>query len=158
LVFYNGPEEEAMKFIAPLIDREPFMKLMGMKPYAQITEPMPRTNPNLNRYSTSNAIVTAPLEIDIIETIIEDFDTFLNKYGEVVSKVVLELRPFAALAGVAPSATAFASRSPCIFVLAEAQFDDSASNEFIRNEIKALTDKVKAWRASISTLHMDRGR
>jgi hypothetical protein len=119
LVFYNGPEE-AMKFIVPLIDLEPFMKQMGMKPHAQITEPMPGTNPNLNWYSTSSAIVTAPLEIDTIDTIIEDFNTFLNKYDEAVSrsKVILELRSFAALAAVAPSATAFASRSPCIFVLA----------------------------------------
>jgi hypothetical protein len=134
-----------MKFIVPLIYLEPFMKQMGMKPHAQITEPMPGTNPNLNRYSTSNAIVTAPLDIDIIDTIIEDFDTFLNKYDEAVSrsKVILELRSFAALAAVAPSATAFASRSRCIFVLAEAQFDNSVSNELIRNNIKALKDKVK---------------
>ena len=134
IMFYDGPEEEAKKFLAPVAALEPFMNQSSMKPYTKITDPMPAMAPNHNRVSTSNAALASP------------FDAFMNKYGEAVapSKVVIELRSYRASAAVDPTATAYRSRAETILVVMEAQYDGSVSNSVIREEVKAMTDKMKA--------------
>jgi FAD/FMN-containing dehydrogenase len=49
-----------------------------------------------------------------------------------------------ASAAVDPAATAYRSRAETIFMAMEAEYDDSVSNEAIRADVKAITDKVKA--------------
>jgi hypothetical protein len=147
IMFYDGPEEEAKKFLAPVAALEPFMNQSSMKPYSKITDPMnPPMAPNHNRVSTSNATLASPFDAAVVETLIDDLDAFLNKYGEAVfpSRVVIELRSYRASAAVDPAATAYRSRAETIFVVMEAQYDDSVSNSVIREEVKAITDKMKA--------------
>jgi hypothetical protein len=146
LMFYDGPEEEAKKFLAPVAALEPFMNQTSMKPYTKITDPMPAMAPNHNQVSSSNATLASPFDAAVFETLIDDLDAFLNKYGEAVtpSKVVIELRSYRASAAVDPAATAYRSRAETILVVMEANHDDSVSNLVIREEVKAITDKVKA--------------
>ena len=123
IMFYDGPEEEAKKFLAPVSALEPFMNQCSMKPYTKITDPMPAMAPNHNRVSTSNATLASPFDAAIVETLIGDLDAFMNRYGEAVtpSKVVIELRSYRASAAVDPAATAYRSRAETILVVMEAQ-------------------------------------
>ncbi|PMD17994.1 hypothetical protein NA56DRAFT_648167 [Hyaloscypha hepaticicola] len=145
LFFYDGPEEEGQKFLAPVLALEPFMNQTAMKPYTKATDPM-MVSPNHNRVSSSNATLASPLDLSVVETLIEDMDAFFNKYGDAVapSRVVIELRSYKASAAVNPSATAYRSRDETIFVIMEAVYNSSVSNEAIRQDVKAITDKVKA--------------
>jgi hypothetical protein len=146
LIFYDGPEEEARKFLEPVIALEPFMNQTTMKPYTKVTDPMPPMNPKHNRASSSNATLASPIDAGVIETLIADMDAFLNKYGDAAtpSKAVIELRSYRKSAAVDPAAMAYNSRAETIFMAVEATYDDSVSNEVIRAEVKAITDKVKA--------------
>jgi FAD/FMN-containing dehydrogenase len=146
LLFYDGPEEGGKKFLAPVLALEPFMNQTTMKPYTKVTDPMPSISPNHNRVSSSNATLSTPVDPTVVETLIEDFDAFLNKYGEAVtpSKVVIELRSYRASAAVGPTATAYRSRGETIFMVVEAEYNDSVSNGAIREDVKTITDKVKA--------------
>ena len=107
LFFYDGPEEEGKKFLAPVLALEPFMNQTAMMQYTKVTDPMPMS-PNHNRVSSSNASLASPLEVSVVEALIEHLDAFFNKYGDAVapSRVVIELRSYKASAAVNPSATA----------------------------------------------------
>jgi hypothetical protein len=146
LLFYDGPEEEGKKFLAPVLALEPFMNQTTMKPYSKATDPIPSMSPDHNQVSSSNATLASPLELSVVESLIEDLDAFFNKYGDAVtpSRVVIELRSYKASAAVNPSATAYRSRGETIFVVMEAVYNSSVSNEAIRQDVKAITDKVKA--------------
>lgn len=148
LNFYDGPEEEAKKFIAPVLELEPFMNQTKMKPYTQVTDPMPAMNPAHNRISSSNANLAWPFDAEAVEALIEDFDAFLNKHGRAVasSKAVFEGRSYRATAAVDPAATAYRSRGETMFMAVEAEYDDSVSDKVIREDVKAITDRVKAFR------------
>jgi hypothetical protein len=145
LFFYDGPQEEGKKFLAPVLALEPFMNQTAMMPYTKVTDPMPMS-PNHNRVSSSNASLASPLEVSVVETLIEDVDAFFNKYGDAVapSRVIIELRSYKASAGVNPSATAYRSRGETIIVIMEAAYNDSVSNEEIRKDVRAITEKVNA--------------
>jgi Berberine and berberine like len=148
LIFYNGPEDKAKKFFAPVVALEPFMNQTKMKSYTEVTDPMPTMDPTHNRFSSSNATLASPFDANVVEDLIEDFDAFLNKHGTAVatSKVVIELRSYRASAAVDPAAMAYRTRGETIFMVVEAEYDDSISNEVVRQDVKAITDKVKAFK------------
>jgi len=146
MIFYDGLEKEAKKFLEPVVALDSFMNQTAMKSYTKVTDPTPPMNSNHNRVSTTTATLVSHVDAKVIHTLIEDLDAFLNKYGNAVtpSKVIIELRSYRISAAIDPAATAYRSRAETIFMMIEADYDDLVSNEVMRAEIKAIADKVKA--------------
>lgn len=147
LVFYDGPEAKARELIAPLLELGTFQEWLGMMPYADSTVPGPTMfgPPTHRRYSTSNAQFVQSLDIDIISTLLEDFDAFLKQYGNPVcpSRIVIELRSYAKTASVPISAMAYASRRLATLVIMEIQYDTPALDLKMRSESKRMMGKVR---------------
>jgi hypothetical protein len=147
LVFYDGPEEEAQKLIAPLLDLGPVANLAKMTKFADITYPSEEwMGPaDKQRYSTSNVLMYAPLDINTVVTLVKDFDDFFEKYSSAVapSKFLIEFRSHAKTLSVAPSATAIRARRKALTLAIEVQHDDTVSDQTIRQEVQGMIGKVK---------------
>ncbi|KAE8454687.1 hypothetical protein EG329_000310 [Mollisiaceae sp. DMI_Dod_QoI] len=150
IVFYDGPEEEARKLTAPLFDLGPVMAMAEMKNYVECTTPTPLiTGPATHQfYSTSNSPLNVPMDISLLEEMIADLDSFLNKYGDAVgpSKIAIEIRSYAKSASVAPSDTALIARARSMMMVLEAQYDGSIPEEEMRAEVKRIIARAKGGR------------
>ena len=147
LVFFDGPETEARKLLKPLFDLEPVAQLAAMKPYAESTQAGPHVLGPLThqRYSTTNILASPPLDVEIIQALVDDLDVFFTKYGAAVSptKIAMEIRSYAKSSSVPPSATALAARRPAIVVVLEGQHDNTVPDATIREEVKKMMDKAR---------------
>ena len=147
LVFYDGPEQEALKCIAPLLHLGPVANFASMREFASITYPSPEWMgpPEKQRYSTSNVLMYAPLNVNTVENLVNDFDTFFTKYGSAVSpsKFLIEFRSHAKTLSVAPSATAIRARRKALTLAMEVQYDNTVSDQMIREDVKSMIGKVK---------------
>ena len=147
LVFYDGSEAKTRELIAPLLEIRRFAEWIGTMPYAQSTVPGPTMfGPDTHRrYSTSNAQFVQSLDIDIITTLLGDFDEFLKKYGEAVcpSRIVIELRSYAKTASVPISAMAYASRRLATLVIMEVQYNTPTLDQASRTESKRMMGRVR---------------
>ncbi|KAH8645912.1 hypothetical protein BGZ60DRAFT_424785 [Tricladium varicosporioides] len=147
LIFYDGTEEEARKLTASIWDLEPIVSMAKMQPYADITKPSDLTNgpPSHQYYAPSNALMYTPPDTEVIQTLINDFDAFMTKYGAAVapSKIAMELRSYKKSSSVSPTATALAARRPAVMTVVEAQFDNSVDAELMRQEVSAMISKVR---------------
>jgi hypothetical protein len=147
LVFYDGPPEEAKQLVKPLYDLGPIAEMASVVPYAQITAPNPLVDgpPTHQRYATSSFQAFFPLDVDMWLTIVDDYTSFMTKYGDAVapSKLVFEIRSYAKSSSIPVSAMAFALRRSAIMVAMEAQHDNSVADSVMREEVKAITDKAR---------------
>lgn len=113
---------------------------------------MPPTHQN---YSTTNVLMPHPLNISVRESLVQEFDNFLNKYGDAVapSTIVLEMRSYKVSASIPPSATALAAREKKIAMIMEVQYDNSHVPHVVtRQEVKRMMGKVKeAVKAQVSS-------
>lgn len=147
MVFYDGPEEEGKKYLQPLLDLGPVVNHVEMKRYIDVTTPTPMFlgPPTHQFYSTSNAPLTSPIDIPLMEGMIADLDKFFVKYGDAVgpSKLMFELRSYAKSSAVAASATALRARAPALMMAMEAQTDGSIPEDEIRAEVKKVIGVAK---------------
>lgn len=151
LVFYDGSEEEARTLVAPLIELGPVHEKFNIVPYSKTTEPSPEmTGSPAQRYSTSNAELTLPIDADILKGLAEELGAFLEKHGAAAasSKAVLEVRSHAKSSSVPVSATALAGRHRALALILEAQYEDSLPDALMRQEVQGMIlnvrEKVKA--------------
>lgn len=148
LIFYDGPEDEAKKIIAPLYELGPIMDMTSMKEYHMITDPNPLIDgpPSHQHYSASSCPMWSADDSDILEGLVDDYKVFMSKYAEpaAISKIAVEIRSHAKTSSVPISATAYAGRRKAIVTAMEAQFDSTVSKELMREEIKAMMEKAKA--------------
>jgi hypothetical protein len=147
LVFYDGPEDQARKLLAPLFGLGPIIERVRMMPYAEVTVPTPASTgpPTHQRFSGSTAPMIPPLDVEIIQTLINDFDAFLTEYGVAVapSKVIIELRSSKKSSAVPVSGTALASREKAILLALLVQYDSSVPDSLMREETKDMIGKVR---------------
>lgn len=147
LIFYDGPEEEARRLIAPILALEPVANMAAMHKYADITKPSPLTlgAATHQNYSASNALMFSPLRIDVVEGMIEKLNDLFDKYGDGIapSKIILEVRSYGKSSSVAASATALAARRPAIATVFEAQYSADVSPSAMRAEVKSAMIKAK---------------
>lgn len=147
LIFFDGTEEEARKLTAPIWELEPIVCMAKMQPYADTTKPSDLTNgpPSHQHFAPSNALMYTPPDTEVIQTLINDFDAFMTKYGPAVapSKIAIELRSYKKSSSVSPTATALAARRPAAMTVVEVQFDNSIDASLMRQEVTAMIDKVR---------------
>ncbi|KAF8847587.1 FAD-binding domain-containing protein [Acephala macrosclerotiorum] len=147
VIFYDGPEEEARKFTAPLFELGPAMTMVEMKKYVEVTTPslLVMGPPTHQHYSTSNSPLSIPMDIPLLEEMIADLDVFFNKYGDKVgpSKIAIELRSYAKSASVDPSATALRARAPTMMMVLEGQHDGSTPEAEIRAEVQKIIGRAR---------------
>jgi hypothetical protein len=147
LIFYDGPAEKAKELIKPLYDLSPVADMTAVVPYASITAPSPLVDgpPTHQCYATSNFQMYFPLDVDMFLSLVEDLDAFMAKYGDAVapSKIAMEIRSHAKSSSLPVSAMAYALRRPAVMGALEAQFDVSVDDAVMRQDVKAISDKVR---------------
>lgn len=147
LIFYDGPAEEGKALVKPLYDLSPVADMTAVVPYASITAPSPLVDgpPTHQRYATSNLQTFFPLDVDMWLNLVDDYDAFMTKYGDAVapSKIVMEIRSYGKSSSVPVGAMAYALRRPAVMGALEAQYDISVDDSVMRQEVKAISDRVR---------------
>lgn len=148
LVFYDGPEARAKEILAPLYDIGPIMNMATTKPYADTTKMAPHMGgpPTHQRYSTSFVRMPYPFDIEVLQSLADDLNAFIDKYGAAAldqSKLVFEIRSYKKVLSVPNSATASNARRPGMDTMLEAQFDSSVELATMRAEIVGMMEKVR---------------
>lgn len=149
LIFYDGAAEKAKELLKPLYHLGPAAEMAQMVPYAQVTSPSPLLDgpPTHQRYASSNFQMFFPLDVDVGLTLVEECGVFMDRYGDAIGhfKLVMEIRSYARASSVPISAMAskiYALRQPAIMAGIEAQYDNSVSDQVIREEIKTISGKA----------------
>jgi hypothetical protein len=110
LPWYNGPEEEAREFFAPLLHRNPTMNTARMMPFsASGTSASPEGA--VWRKCPNGHSVMAPLDPVFLDSLFDDLAAFLKRVPDAVGSVAaLEVHNPYATMRVGQTGTAFADR------------------------------------------------
>ncbi|PYI16227.1 FAD binding oxidoreductase [Aspergillus violaceofuscus CBS 115571] len=148
VVFYNGDQERAEQFFAPLLQAEPIANTAGMIPYDSLngilntTDTLHRrgsdTEVNISypldvamgpRKSMLGSNVTLPLDRGFVQSVYDEFNGMITNCPQTRdSRLLFELLPNAQIMRVPDDATAFANRGPyynvsCLFRWYDADLD-----------------------------------
>lgn len=146
VIFYDGPEAEAREFAKPLYDLGPTVNVGEMMPYTQATTGSGDRLATHHRVTCSAAKMTMPLDVDIVETLFNDFVVFMAKYGVEVagpSNAVIELGSQAVMSKVPVSAMEYAARQDSTNVVVAAKFEGSQFDGTMREEMMGMTRKLR---------------
>ncbi|KAK8115755.1 hypothetical protein PG984_012257 [Apiospora sp. TS-2023a] len=113
-MFFNGPQEAAEAFYAPLLKLDAIMNTTTVIPYPVAnTFPNPKAPPG-KRYMFSGANFVPPLDLAFVQKVSDRFHAALapegNREMRAGSMVAFELIPHAKISAVDGAATAFAGR------------------------------------------------
>lgn len=108
--FYNGPQSEAEKFFAPLLDLNPMVNETRMIPFSQsgasATEPG-----QWRKLSVARSIIT-PMNADFLEERMTEFEDFLDRIPDAREHSIIGFEVFGtrAIVSIKQNETAFANR------------------------------------------------
>ncbi|KAL4819004.1 hypothetical protein BDW67DRAFT_173889 [Aspergillus spinulosporus] len=116
VLFYNGPQERATAFFAPLLSLDPVINRTGMMPYWQLArQANVRFDRRRSRKSGGGTKLRFPPDKDLIPVLWRDFDQVMQEFPQMGDSVLaIELLPFAKLMSVPVEATACANRD-CLY-------------------------------------------
>ena len=108
--FYNGSEDEARAFYAPLLELNPVVNHVKMVPYSQSGETA--TPPGKWRKLSAARSVISPMSYEFLEERLSDFEKFLERVPDAREESVVgfEIYPTSALVSVKQHETAFSDR------------------------------------------------
>ena len=149
IIFYDGPEQKAKEILAPIFNLGPVVNMATTKPYADCTKaPLNRMMgfPAHTQFATSFIRMSYPFDIQIVQSLVNDLDAFIGKYGPAVapSKIIFEFKSYNKAMSVPNSATSTAARQPGIDTMVELQFDQSLDYETMRREAGEMIEKIRA--------------
>ncbi len=153
MVFYNGSEEAAREFFAPLLSLESVMDGTEMLPYDSLngilataeTQPRPESPTGVDvpypaekavspRRSLRGSNITLPLQDDFVLEIYNEFNNLLRDYPQARdSRLLFELIPNKQIRAVSNQATAFASRGPYYNVSTLFEWNDADLDDRIKS-------------------------
>ncbi|RAL12632.1 FAD-binding oxidoreductase [Aspergillus homomorphus CBS 101889] len=162
VVFYNGDQEAAERFFAPLLSAGPLVNGAGMIPYDSLNGIL-NTTDTLNRrgsdtevnisYPLENAMgprksmrgsnVTLPLDLNFVQSVYDEFNGVLTDYPQTRdSRLLVELLPNAQIQKTPLNATAFANRGPYYNVSCLFRWYDPGLDERIRSLQASLLERI----------------
>ncbi|RDW65130.1 FAD-binding-containing protein [Coleophoma cylindrospora] len=108
--FYNGPEDEAKKFFAPLLELNPVVNKAKMVPFSQ--SGASATAPGKWRKLSGARSMITPMNADFLEERMDEFEEFLNTVPDAREQSVVgfEIIGTRAIVSVKQNETAFANR------------------------------------------------
>ena len=146
MAFYDGPEEEAKKLLAPLYDQQPIQTLGGTQPYTQVTGiyEMMRMQ-GFDRWASSSVHIDYPVNTSIILGAIEKFQDSMKRHGDKFkpSMFMLDLRDYRKVASVPKDTTIYSHRYNAAILATDYRWDDPALDGIARDEAKAISNYVK---------------
>ncbi|KAL4735743.1 hypothetical protein BDV11DRAFT_195379 [Aspergillus similis] len=112
VLFYNGAQERATAFFAPLLALDPVVNRTGMMPYWQLAwQANVRFDRRRSRKSGGGIKLRFPPDKDLIPVLWRDFDQVMQEFPQMGDSVLaIELLPFSKLLSVPVEATACAHR------------------------------------------------
>ncbi|OJI99795.1 hypothetical protein ASPVEDRAFT_81387 [Aspergillus versicolor CBS 583.65] len=161
VVFYNGPEEAAKEFFAPLLSLESVMDGTKMLPYDSLNgvlataetqppdsltgveAPYPAEKAVSPRRSLRGSNITLPLGAGFVFEIYNEFDNLLRHYPQARdSRLLFELIPNKQIRAVSNQATAFASRGTYYNVSTLFEWDDAGLDDRIKSLQEDLMSRI----------------
>lgn len=162
VVFYNGSEEAAKEFFAPLLSLESEMDGTQMLPYDSLngilataeTQPCPKSPTGVDvpypadkavspRRSLRGSNITLPLGADFVLEIYNEFNRLLRDYPQARdSRLLFELIPNKQIRSVPNQATAFASRGPYYNVSTLFEWNDADLDDRIKSLQEDLMSRI----------------
>lgn len=161
VIFYNGPEEAARGFFAPLLSLESVMDGTKMLPYDSLNgvlataetqppesltgveAPYPAEKAVSPRRSLRGSNITLPLGAGFVFEIYNKFDNLLRHYPQARdSRLLFELIPNKQIRAVPNQATAFASRGPYYNVSTLFEWDDAGLDDRIKSLQEDLMSRI----------------
>ncbi|KAJ6264667.1 hypothetical protein Dda_0816 [Drechslerella dactyloides] len=161
MVYYDGPEEEAKKFIKPLEDLGPMTPPSGARTvphtastdWAEISKMFP---PDFNRIVGSSTQIDYPVSMSVLKKTVELFQQKISLFPENlgVSKLIVDLRDYTKIASVPLDATAYANRRTGMLFGIDFIWDDQKLDERMMAEAK---DCIGTLRRIIKETNEQRG-
>ncbi|KAE8444140.1 hypothetical protein EG329_000828 [Mollisiaceae sp. DMI_Dod_QoI] len=108
--FYNGPENEAKEFFAPLLELNPMINKAKMVPFSQSGDSA--TAPGKWRRQSVARSIIPPMNADFLEERLNEFEDFLDKVPDAREQSIVGFEIFGtrAIVSVKQNDTAFADR------------------------------------------------
>jgi len=143
-MFYDGPEEKAKKYFAPLLESEPIMNHTGIIPYDQVNAMLNSAATWGGRKIFGGSNIVLPLDTKFVQSIYDEFSQFImgnEKMGE--SLILFELVPFKKIASVPVNETACGNRGEYYNVGTLFRWYDEKQDQMVREFNRKLNRKVK---------------
>ncbi|KAF3906134.1 hypothetical protein ABW20_dc0100200 [Dactylellina cionopaga] len=152
LVYYDGPEEKAKKYVQPFYDLGPMTppSAVGMRPHSATTEWSQFKDmfpPQFNRLVGTSTQVDWPVSTDLLKKVVDLFKSKVDKHPERlgVSKLLFDLRDYRKIAEVPLDATAYANRRTGCLIGADIVWDDPSMDQEMFAETKDFMNQVRQW-------------
>ncbi|KAK6357291.1 hypothetical protein TWF718_001608 [Orbilia javanica] len=152
LVWYDGPEEEAKKFVQPIIDLGPVYPGSGahMQRHTESTDWAHFEKlfpPAYNRIVGTSTQMSYPLSADILKKTAQEFKAVVSRHPEnlFVSKLMIDLRDYSKIASVPLDATAYANRREGCMIAADFIWDKEELDKEVMQAAKGFMSQVRTW-------------
>ncbi|KUJ17898.1 uncharacterized protein LY89DRAFT_745887 [Mollisia scopiformis] len=134
IVWYNGPEDEARKFFAPLLEMRSKINTAKMVPFSQSGVQAGSAIGRHWRKTSIGASVMAPLDFICLETILNDMDDFMKKIPDAEQSIIgFEWHNPSATLKVDQTGTAYADRGMHGTMFSVATWTEEENDEHCRN-------------------------
>ncbi|PBP20327.1 putative FAD linked oxidase domain protein [Diplocarpon rosae] len=145
IVFYNGTEEEAKKFYAPVLSLEPFVNNTAVIPYPKVNELLNGPMCHGIRRTMKGSAFLAPLDTEFAESVFDDYVEFITKIPDAgFSAVLWEFVPFHKILEVSQTATSFANRGAYGNLAFGPGWTDPENDAPCREWTRAMSTKTRA--------------
>jgi hypothetical protein len=125
VLFFDGPEAEATRRFAGLVNIGPAANSTGMKPYSTVNSIIARTEPHGRRKIVKSAMWAPPFTMKMLQPVINEFAAMHEAYPEFGGAVVLLQHDHTdKIASVPNNATAFANRGRYSLMMVQIPSDD----------------------------------
>ena len=155
IIFFDGPEEEAIKLASPIYDLGPIAKMGGKTPYSEVTNLYEKFKMDgFDRWGSSSAYLDYPINVEIVAAAIEELLAAIKRHAPDFdhSMFIMDLRDYRKVASVPRSATAYVNRYHAPMLTADFRWDKPELDKTARDEAKNISnnikDKLKAFRAT----------
>jgi hypothetical protein len=145
VLFYNGPEEAAKSFYAPLLALNPTFNDTAMVPYSAVNSWHNASVANGSRRTMKGSALLTPMSSSFVESLFEQYENLVENVEEASKSLVLfDFFSFKKIMEVPQTATAFANRGAFINVLFAPAWDSEKNDVVCREWTLDMAAKTEA--------------
>ncbi|KAK0386184.1 hypothetical protein NLU13_6021 [Sarocladium strictum] len=149
-IFFDGPEDEANRRFAGLIEIGPVANHTGMMPYSNVNSIVAKTEPHGRRKTVKGGMWAPAFKMDNLQPVIDEFTAMHEAYPEFGGSAIILQHDFTGkIASVPNDAMAFPNRGPDNLMLIQIVSDDPQLEDVKReyaHKIMALMHKLSEGR------------
>jgi len=141
-VFYNGSEEEAKRFFAPLLELGPLAAHTAMMPYPAINTVFNPVMTHGDRKTTKGSAYLYPLDAEVAQEIFNDFTAFVQKVPDAAQSVLIfEYFGTDQIVKVPQTATAYANRASYCNIMINPRWAQESNDSICRGWAREIAAK-----------------